>query len=159
MAYKDREARLRYAREYDKAHKEQRREYDKARRDHRYACQKANYGKHKERIQLRNAERFSRLTVSIKNFLGGKCSCCGISEFEFLTIDHVKNDGAQDRKSGKSYYKILKLMKSFTPRSEVEKTYQLLCMNCNLSKHFGGGKCIHERRPRMIKIEYVGRTK
>ena len=31
-------------------------------------------------------------------YYGGKCACCGESAFEFLTIDHINNNGSMHRK-------------------------------------------------------------
>jgi hypothetical protein len=30
---------------------------------------------------------------------GGRCACCGEFERDFLTLDHVNNDGAEHRRS------------------------------------------------------------
>lgn len=71
---------------------------------------------------------------------GGKCSCCGEDKPEFLTIDHVYNDGNDKRKlgekSGGTLYRVLRDL------GFPKDRYQLLCMNCNFAKsHFG--KCPH----------------
>lgn len=74
---------------------------------------------------------------------GYKCNCCGETERMFLSIDHVHNDGAEERRSGKykgagsSFY--LWLRKNNFPNG-----YQVLCMNCQSGKHRNGGVCPHQ---------------
>lgn len=73
---------------------------------------------------------------------GRKCVCCGESTPEFLTIDHINNDGASERKitnqgSGNVMYRWL--IKNNFPKDN----YQLLCFNCNCSKGFYG-YCAHQ---------------
>lgn len=76
---------------------------------------------------------------------GFRCNCCGETERMFLSIDHVHNDGAKERKSG--IYKsggtgfYLWLRKSGFPQG-----YQVLCMNCQFGKHKNGGVFPHQRK-------------
>lgn len=76
---------------------------------------------------------------------GGKCMCCGEKKWEFLTIDHINNDGNKERKekygssSGKSGSWYLKLK-----REAKRKDLQILCFNCNLAKSICGGVCPHD---------------
>lgn len=72
---------------------------------------------------------------------GGKCACCGESNFGFLTIDHPQNDGAKHRreakcKTGISFCRWLR-------RRGFPKKFQLLCWNCNCGKNGNGGICPH----------------
>ena len=62
---------------------------------------------------------------------GHVCTCCGETRRFFLTIDHVNNDGAQERRErGMNTARTLTeiLRKNFPPN------YQILCMNCNHAK-------------------------
>ena len=74
---------------------------------------------------------------------GYKCNCCDENEPMFLSIDHVDNNGAQERKSGQysgsgySFYRWLR-KNGFPPG------YQVLCMNCQVGKHKNGGVCPHQ---------------
>jgi len=82
-----------------------------------------------------------KLRMDIIKAYGGKCACCGESIPEFLTIDHIANDGNKHREKDKTMqggglYRWLK--KNNYPKDN----YQLLCCNCNFAKgHFGG--CPH----------------
>jgi hypothetical protein len=73
------------------------------------------------------------------------CRCCGETEIDFLTIDHVGNNGGQERRAlgyknvgGVMFYK--KLILRGYPSG-----YQTLCFDCNGSKG-KHGECIHRRQ-------------
>lgn len=68
-----------------------------------------------------------------------KCACCGIRNYEFLSIDHINNDGAKHRKKVPSsqLYQWLRLNK-------YPEGFQVLCFNCNLAKGFYG-MCPHKK--------------
>jgi len=74
---------------------------------------------------------------------GYRCTCCGETERMFLSIDHVSNDGAAERKSGKysgggsAFYNWLR-------KTKFPSGYQVLCMNCQVGKHKNGGVCPHQ---------------
>jgi hypothetical protein len=82
-----------------------------------------------------------RLRAEMIRAYGGRCACCGEETPEFLGIDHVYNDGAQERREGKSsgfqFYAWLRT------RGYPKDGYQLLCHNCNLAKGTYG-ECPHE---------------
>jgi hypothetical protein len=75
---------------------------------------------------------------------GNKCACCGEKTYEFLSIDHKNNDGAEDRRRrgkkghGGSWYRAL-------IAEDFPDYCQILCFNCNMSKEFSG-YCPHEKR-------------
>ena len=74
---------------------------------------------------------------------GSKCECCGETNSEFLTIDHINGGGTQHRKSigggGTPFFAWL--IKQGFPKDE----FRLLCMNCNFSmgKY---GYCPHNKK-------------
>ncbi len=78
---------------------------------------------------------------------GYVCACCGETERLFLSIDHVKNDGASWRKeifgtrlaTGWQTYRWL--FKHGFPAG-----FQVLCMNCNFGKRMNNGTCPHLER-------------
>src|SRR3990167_2477768 len=66
--------------------------------------------------------------------LGGRCACCGESQREFLCLDHVRDDGADQRRQhnvGRKMYRAI-----LTCPSEASR-YQVLCFNCNYGKKLG----------------------
>ena len=62
------------------------------------------------------------------------CVYCGYTDIRALTLDHINNNGAQERKSRKElewggvpFYRWLR-------RNSYPKGYQTLCMNCQVIK-------------------------
>lgn len=76
---------------------------------------------------------------------GWKCTCCGETEKLFLSIDHIENNGAAERRAGlykgggSAFYAWLR-KQNFPPG------YQVFCMNCQVGKHKNGGVCPHNRK-------------
>lgn len=71
---------------------------------------------------------------------GYVCKCCGETIKEFLTIDHINNDGCKHRKTvkpGKAFY-------SWLAKNNYPTQFQILCMNCNFGKSKNGGICPHK---------------
>lgn len=73
-------------------------------------------------------------------FYGGKCSCCGESTFEFLTLEHIEGrledkENSKKRRTGKDAW--------FQVRKEgFPNKYTVLCFNCNCAKG-AYGSCPH----------------
>ena len=80
----------------------------------------------KERRAMREA---------VLNLLGGVCTCCGEAEYVFLDIDHIHNDGAEERRRIKISTWRLALMEP--------ARFQILCRNCNWAKFLGD--CPHQK--------------
>jgi len=86
-------------------------------------------------------EERKKMRMLILNRYGNKCVCCGESIQEFLTIDHILNDGNIERKKFKSqdeYYR-------WIIKENFPDTLQILCMNCNFGKRMNKGVCPHRR--------------
>ena len=80
---------------------------------------------------------------ALRAYGGYKCACCGTTIREFLTIDHIENDGNAHRKAigfnyGASFYRWLK-------QNNYPPGFQVLCYNCNYGKHRNHGVCPHQR--------------
>ena len=61
--------------------------------------------------------------------MGGKCMCCGITEWWNLTFDHIKPVFRHRRQINSAHYN--KLIKDH----EYREDFQLLCYGCNSSKN------------------------
>lgn len=122
-----------------------------------YVCKQCRKARDRKRYEdrkelIREQQRIYDLSVKIKviEAYDSKCTCCGETALEFLTIDHIHNDGAEDRKNNgkKSGGKLYRwLMKTNYPKDN----YQLLCYNCNCSKGFFG-YCPHNKPEFVIRI-------
>ena len=116
-------------REYRKEHPEKTHEANiKWRTTHRDI---ANAIHRKNRVNIRK---------SVFDMYGGKCSCCGESRYEFLTLDHVNGGGNKHRKK-ETYQQLLYRLKREGKSSE----YRLLCYNCNCAIAYHG-YCPHQVR-------------
>lgn len=101
--------------------------------------------KAKSRARKIQRERARRIRTAILNYFGNCCACCGESHKEFLTVDHKKGDGAEQRRQhgwGSTFYRWLwKRIKE--DGEKVAKDFRLLCFNCNWC--WGSlGYCVHE---------------
>jgi hypothetical protein len=156
MPYKDPSTYTEYHRQYYIENKKRLNEQNRCNyirnRKERIEYAKNDYIKHKEKRSIQATLRTRRNKLKVKAFLGGACSCCYEKEPEALTIDHVANDGAKERKKAgsefsndKVYRYILKCIKAGVSTTEIKKKYDILCSTCNLSKHLGHGTCFHRR--------------
>lgn len=68
------------------------------------------------------------------------CQCCCEDSIEFLSIDHINNNGAKQRREDKSSAKICRWLK----KNNYPKGYQVLCFNCNMAKALYGS-CPHHK--------------
>lgn len=86
--------------------------------------------------------------------LGDECACCHEDIEEFLEIDHINEDGFKVKRAGNRarrhllYY--MEVERAFrkhdiTAIKAIRAKYQVLCVNCNRSKHYGRGTCVHQR--------------
>lgn len=96
----------------------------------KYKAYQVNYGKENAETYRENQRRRRREVIEE---LGGKCECCGETEYQFLAIDHINGLTKRDRTdSGNSLAVKVK-------RSGYDKTiYRVLCHNCNMSLGFYG---------------------
>lgn len=122
-----------------------------------YVCKSCRKIRDQKRYQnrkeiIREQQRVYDLSVKRKiiEAYGSKCACCNETTIEFLTIDHVNNDGAEDRKKngnktgGKLYRWLIK-------NNFPKENYQLLCFNCNCAKGYLG-YCPHNKPDIVIPI-------
>jgi len=94
-------------------------------------------------LQTKGAQAYRRrVRAKVTAAYGGSCACCGESEPLFLTIDHVENNGAEERRrmgSGGPHRLLLRLIRENYPSG-----YRVLCWNCNCGRAQNGGRCPHE---------------
>ncbi len=82
-----------------------------------------------------------RLKAAVIEKYGGRCKCCDEKAIQFLTVDHVHNNGKQERiKLGSGYGIYRKLLRY----KRVLKSYTILCFNCNIAKFVYGHCPVHQ---------------
>ena len=62
------------------------------------------------------------------------CVGCGFTDIRALCIDHIFNNGAEERKSIKDKYFAGALFHRWLRNNNYPPGYQILCANCNLIK-------------------------
>lgn len=67
-----------------------------------------------------------------------QCACCGETNRNFLTVDHINNDGYKERENSDWFGIARWLIKNNLPEG-----IQILCMNCNFARYHNGGTCPH----------------
>ena len=96
--------------------------------------------KHPEKHKFLKRKSETKLRNETLVAYGGKnpkCSCCGESEEAFLCIDHINGNGREERnlysfrRGGANFYRHLRKL-------GFPKGYQILCYNCNITKHTRG---------------------
>lgn len=97
-----------------------------------------NENREELRIKLRERENKIKLE-GIKKY-GGKCSCCGEEQIEFLTLEHLKGR----RKDTDVPYKAKKAWLRLKTLNWPKEGYTILCFNCNCAKGIYG-KCPHQK--------------
>lgn len=125
-------------------------EYDKKYRDTHKTELKAYFKEYYKKNPLflkeKERKRLIKLRTEIVFAYGSKCNCCGETIPEFLTIDHINNDGADHRRElfgdrighgTGAFYRWIK------KNNFSKENLQLLCFNCNCGKYRNKGVCPH----------------
>lgn len=93
----------------------------------------------KNRQMLNEKQRLYRrgLKQQVLDRYGNACKFCGYEDIRALQIDHINNNGAEERKalggqsvSGWRFYQYL-------VAKGLPDGYQTLCANCNMIKQLG----------------------
>jgi len=107
---------------------------------YRRTCKDCTHAENKESRQL------IRLDIMI-HYSGNppKCECCGETNLEFLTMDHINGDGAKHRKEDSGANHICTWIK----RNKYPEGFRVLCMNCNFA-HGKFGYCPHKTESKLI---------
>lgn len=151
MPYKDKNKKKEHNRQYKvkfkenniKRFREYQEEWAEQNKGDRSQYQREYYWANREKEIIRavrgNKRRYRKLRLEAIEHYGGKCACCGEFRIQFLTIDHINNDGAEHRRElgNRNIYEWLK--KNNYPKDG----FRVLCYNCNCS--IGNyGYCPHE---------------
>jgi uncharacterized OB-fold protein len=106
-------------------------------------CFSCNYGKYVNGICPHRApvkvpitysqRRGLEIKIQVMQAYGSKCACCPETLLPLLNIDHI--NGRTDRMRGGHLYRWL-------IKNNYPKEFQILCLNCNISKYLSG-TCVH----------------
>lgn len=100
-------------------------------------------GVHREQGRI----KYSAFRDKVITAYGGMCACCGETERCFLVLDHIKDNGTQERQL-LSFYGIYNRSLKIEHRSD----YQLLCDNCNMGRYRNKGICPHAESARRLTL-------
>ncbi len=128
-------------------------EYYENNKDKILARTKIYHEIHGEEERLRDKKYRKNLRVNAISYYSNgtmSCVCCGEKHIEFLTLDHINNDGAKHRRenkkiSGSNLYRWLK-------DNNYPEGFQVLCWNCNACKGYFG-ECYHKNKDIKYKNE------
>lgn len=81
--------------------------------------------------------RKDELMAEMIEAYGGGCTCCGLTDPAFLTIEHV--GGLQGKKRVSPMSELIRLKKEGWP-----DRCTVYCFNCNLGSWRNGGTCPHQ---------------
>ena len=98
----------------------------------------------KKQIKYQYLKRIENRKIVINHYSDGAncCACCGESQDEFLTLDHIKQNGAEHRrkKSNRSIWSVL-------VSEGLPTGHRILCWNCNCGSYYRSknGICPHQK--------------
>lgn len=98
---------------------------------------------HRDIVNTQHKNYQQRQKMKVFTYYSGnppKCACCGETHIEFLSIDHINNDGYAHRKllgfCGNRIY-------TWLIKNNFPDGFQILCMNCQFGKRLNG-VCPHK---------------
>jgi hypothetical protein len=101
-----------------------------------------NRESYNERAKTRQREQRHRLKEEMFTAYGRRCWCCGETTEEFLSLDHLNDDGAEHRGRVGGTMCVLRDLRR---RGWPKEGYAVACMNCNWARRYGG-TCPHQLR-------------
>jgi hypothetical protein len=109
--------------------------------------QRAHRRRHLEKVRRQRRESGKRLKDEVFAAYGGyRCVCCGETHPSMLTLDHIDEDGKQHRNllnGGRGRLASVDMYRRLKDAG-FPTNIQVLCYNCNISKHRNRGTCGHK---------------
>jgi hypothetical protein len=97
-----------------------------------------------EKKSAYDKERRALARLNVLEHYGPQCNCCGEDNILFLSIDHINNDGSEDRKKTQTS------MWEAVVKRNFPDTLQILCMNCNWGKRMNNNTICPHTEPQWI---------
>lgn len=107
----------------------------------RNASSREYYRLNKDSHNAKVRAAYRKKRAKVLNAYGWACVCCGEGGHEFLTIDHINNDGGTHRREIG-----LRSIYGWLVANNFPAGFQTLCFNCNMAKALNGGVCPHQSR-------------
>ncbi len=124
---------------------------------HHHACKECRKAydivweaSHKELRNKKNKEYRANLKKQVYDHYKRRCTCCGETEEIFLSVDHINEDGAEQRRivgNGRKRWGGGEATYTWIIRHNFPDTFQILCINCNWAKSRGG--CPHQKTSKL----------
>jgi len=88
-----------------------------------------------EHYKKKSREAKHRLREKIFDMYGRSCTLCGFNDVRALTLDHIQNNGAEERRllGERGVYR--KATKQYSPDE-----YRIICMNCQFIQRITAGR-------------------
>lgn len=78
----------------------------------------------------------AKMRQCVFDYYGGQCFCCGEPNFDFLTVDHLHNDGAAHRTQIR--YTCSMTLYRWIIANSFPDNIAIACWNCNISRYLYG---------------------
>lgn len=98
---------------------------------------RARPGYHESYNQFRRSWYHEKRREALIRY-GGQCHCCGEANLNFLTFDHLANDGGKQRRAGLKSYRFFAWL-----LAEKREGIAVACYNCNCARA-AWGVCPHK---------------
>jgi len=101
----------------------------------RAAQRKEQYGRVKtEADRIEGKAHYVKLRSEAIGLYGGKCECCGETEYDMLTFDHISSNDHKSKFRGVRL--VYEVIRTHEEKGYPNGLYRVLCWNCNVSRGF-----------------------
>ena len=111
------------------------------------------YTANRDRARTAAKDRNQKLRAEMIAAYGGKCACCGETNFGFLTLDHIEGGGREHRETVNSGG--TGIARNLKERGWPKGEFQILCYHCNCGRAHHGGVCPHHLVKAGVSCEAV----
>lgn len=119
------------------------------RRKHRAKNKQLGLPPISERERCTRNKRSFYLKKTILNHYGNFCACCGETEMDFLSVDHINNNAKEHATASGKRYSGHRLYATLI-KLGYPSGIQILCFNCNPSKGHKG-TCAHKLKTALLQ--------
>jgi hypothetical protein len=88
-----------------------------------------------EKYNRQSRKAKSRIRERLYDMYGNKCVLCGFDNILALTLDHINNNGAEERKALGERGVYYRALEKYRPNE-----YRIICMNCQFIERVEHGR-------------------